>query len=62
MSEWQSSEHAVAYLERAEIDYMDDGGRVADFHALLHSFISALATGGVAPKIAQSLARTRRSP
>ncbi len=35
----------------------DSAGRVVDFHALRHSFISALADGGVHPKMAQSLAR-----
>ncbi len=32
-------------------------GRVCDFHALRHSFVSALARGGVHPKVAQQLAR-----
>ncbi len=35
----------------------DKSGRVLDFHALRHSFISALAAGGVHPKTAQELAR-----
>jgi site-specific recombinase XerD len=30
---------------------------VADFHALRHSFISALVVGGIHPKTAQRLAR-----
>jgi integrase len=37
--------------------YRDDAGRVADFHALRHTFISNLAGGGVHPKTAQRLAR-----
>jgi len=37
--------------------YVDGAGRYADFHALRHSFISALASGGVHPKTAQTLAR-----
>jgi hypothetical protein len=37
--------------------YRDDAGRVADFHALRHTFISNLAAGGVHPKTAQQLAR-----
>jgi integrase len=37
--------------------YRDDAGRVADFHALRHTFISNLASGGVHPKTAQRLAR-----
>ena len=41
----------------AGIDYRDDAGRVVDFHALRHTFITNLAIGGVHPKTAQSLAR-----
>ena len=37
--------------------YRDHSGRVADFHALRHTFISNLAQGGVHPKDAQGLAR-----
>ncbi len=37
--------------------YRDDAGRVADFHALRHTFITNLARGGVHPKLAQALAR-----
>jgi len=37
--------------------YRDSAGRYADFHSLRHSFISALASGGVHPKTAQTLAR-----
>jgi len=44
-------------LEAAGIPYEDGAGRVADFHALRHTFISNLTRGGVSPKIAQSLAR-----
>jgi len=39
------------------LSYRDDAGRVADFHALRHTFISNLAAGGVHPKTAQRLAR-----
>lgn len=46
-----------ADLEAAGIVYRDDGGLVADFHSLRHTFISNLAAGGVHPKVAQSLAR-----
>lgn len=35
----------------------DAKGLVVDFHALRHSFITALAQGGVSPKVAQQLAR-----
>jgi len=37
--------------------YADDAGKVADFHALRHTFISNLARSGVHPKLAQDLAR-----
>ncbi len=37
--------------------YRDDAGRVADFHALRHTFITNLARGGVYPEVAQRLAR-----
>ncbi len=35
----------------------DEAGRVLDFHALRHTFITNLARGGVHPKLAQDLAR-----
>jgi hypothetical protein len=35
----------------------DDSAQVIDFHALRHTFVSNLATGGVHPKVAQQLAR-----
>ncbi|MFW5690732.1 MAG: tyrosine-type recombinase/integrase, partial [Planctomycetota bacterium] len=35
----------------------DDRGRVVDFHALRHTFISNLARAGVHPRNAQALAR-----
>ncbi len=44
-------------LKAAGIAYRDDSGRVVDFHALRHTFISNLARGGVHPKTAQTLAR-----
>ncbi len=39
------------------LDYRDDVERVADFHALRHTFITNLAASGVHPKTAQTLAR-----
>ncbi len=39
------------------LEYRNDAGEFADFHALRHTFISNLARGGVHPKLAQSLAR-----
>ena len=44
-------------LKAAEISYEDEAGRVFDFHALRHQFISNLAESDVHPKIAQQLAR-----
>ena len=37
--------------------YRDESGRVIDFHAFRHTFITNLARGGVHPKQAQDLAR-----
>lgn len=36
---------------------VDHAGRVVDFHALRHTFITRLALAGVSPKVAQTLAR-----
>jgi excisionase family DNA binding protein len=44
-------------LAAAGIPYADEAGRVYDFHALRHQFISDLARAGVAPRVAQELAR-----
>ena len=44
-------------LAAAEIPYADAEGRVADFHALRHTFITNLARAGVHPSDAQALAR-----
>ena len=46
-----------ADLDAAGIPYRDESDRVLDFHALRHTFISSLASGGVHPKTAQMLAR-----
>jgi integrase len=46
-----------ADLGRAEIPYRDTAGRVADFHALRHTYITNLALAGVHPKTAMDLAR-----
>lgn len=43
--------------ESAFLEYRDDAGRVLDFHAFRHTFISSLTAGGVHPKDAQILAR-----
>ena len=39
------------------LQYRDEAGRVADFHALRKTFITNLCRAGVSPKAAQSLAR-----
>jgi hypothetical protein len=44
-------------LEAAAISYRDSEGRVCDFHALRHSYITLLERSGVSPKVAQELAR-----
>jgi integrase/recombinase XerD len=54
---WDFADVFKADRKAAGIDYRDDAGRVADFHALRHTFISNLAAGKVAPKTAQALAR-----
>ncbi len=41
----------------AKVARIDEEGRVADFQALRHTFITNLTRGGVAPKVAQALAR-----
>ena len=46
-----------ADLVNASIDYIDDSGRVFDFHALRHEAGTLLAATGVHPKVAQSIMR-----
>lgn len=46
-----------ADLADADIDYVDDAGRYADFHSLRHTTGSLLAASGVHPKVAQSIMR-----
>jgi Phage integrase family len=41
----------------AVLVYRDDRDRVFDFHSLRHQYISNLASAGVHPKVAQTLAR-----
>ncbi|MCA9222352.1 MAG: site-specific integrase, partial [Planctomycetales bacterium] len=59
---WIEDENATAH-ERSErersdtLKYEDAAGRVFDFHALRHQYISQLAAAGVHPKTAQTLAR-----
>jgi len=44
-------------IESSFLAYRDSAGRVADFHALRHTFITRLAQSGIAPSVAKSLAR-----
>jgi integrase len=44
-------------LAAAGIPYIDDRGRVYDFHSLRHQFITDMVDSGVHPKDAQALAR-----
>ncbi|QDV19486.1 Tyrosine recombinase XerC [Gimesia panareensis] len=44
-------------LKEAGIEYEDEQGRYADFHALRHTFVSSLARSGVHPSKAKELAR-----
>lgn len=44
-------------LEAAGVPYTDAEGRVADFHAPRHTFITNLANSGVHPSVARHLAR-----
>ena len=46
-----------ADLAKAGIPYKDGGGRVYDFHALRHQFISDLVAAEHPPKVVQELAR-----
>jgi len=43
--------------EAANIPEKDDAGRVVDFHALRHTFLTLLAQSGVHPRTAKALAR-----
>jgi integrase len=58
---WASHRHGAEMiridLTAADIEYEDDRGRVVDFHALRHTFITNLARAGVHPRNAQALAR-----
>ncbi|MHB1768581.1 MAG: tyrosine-type recombinase/integrase [Phycisphaerae bacterium] len=49
-----------SHLAAAKIPAKDSTGRVVDFHALRHTFITALQRGGVSPRVAMELARHSR--
>jgi integrase/recombinase XerD len=57
--DWQElgAEMLRGDLEAAGIPYRDPAGKVADLHALRHSYITLLKEAGVSPKNAQELAR-----
>ena len=44
-------------LDAAGVPYADAAGRVVDFHALRHTFITAVVNSGASVKVAQELAR-----
>ena len=46
----QDPKDAKQRLDSTFLQYRDDSGRVADFHALRHTFITNLAQSGVHPK------------
>lgn len=58
---WAKKKRAGMMMRRdlavAKIPYMDANGLYADFHALRHTFITNMVKSGIAPKLAQSLAR-----
>ena len=45
------------YLVKAQIAWLDNGGRRADVHAMRHSYGTLLSIGGVSPREAMSLMR-----
>lgn len=53
----RGSKMMMADLARAGIDYRDDDGQQADFHALRHTFLSRLGRSGASAKAMQRLAR-----
>ena len=57
ISEAQTEGERKARESSSVLAAVDEAGRVFDFHALRHQFISALAAAGVHPKTAQQLAR-----
>ncbi len=57
VSSYHTAEMFRADLERAGIPFRDDSGRVADFHALRHTFVSTLARSSASVKVVQTLAR-----
>lgn len=54
---WRSAEMLAQDLKGAGVEAVDPEGRVVDFHALRHTFVTMLARSGVHPNTAKSLAR-----
>ncbi len=54
---WRMLDAYKADLAAAGVPYKDAGDKVADIHALRHTFISSLGAAGVNPKTMQALAR-----
>ncbi|MFC1781773.1 tyrosine-type recombinase/integrase [Planctomycetota bacterium] len=54
---YKTADMLKADLAEAGIEYIDDAGRYADFHALRHTTGSLLAASGTHPKVAQSIMR-----
>jgi integrase len=46
-----------AHLRPGGIPYIDERGRLADFHALRHTFGTNLSLAGVSPRVAMELMR-----
>jgi integrase len=53
----RQAEMLRADLEAAGVPYRDAAGRVADFHALRHCYISRIVASGASVKVCQELAR-----
>jgi len=56
LAETEIKDNTGNTIEKA-IPYVDEAGRYADFHSLMHTTGSLLATSGVHPKVAQSIMR-----
>ena len=54
---WRSAEMLARDLRAAGVEVTDDAGRVVDFHALRHTFVTLLARSRVHPNTAKALAR-----
>jgi len=55
--EVKSPEAQKERMDSSFLAYRDSAGRVADFHALRHTYVSRLVRSGANAKVAQNLAR-----